>query len=190
MIEPLSLSFRVSTAKLLGVRIFGYFTTFISSVIISFPLEEDANVSMIAWTTTPWTLPSNMSLCVNPELDYVKVKGNISKVLSKSWRKKKLVARQHIYQTQQRFRGTDKMSTVDSEMFEFSLLFVNSLPHEVRVLTNIVLDSYSSYSNSHLRIQEIANNLEIKNLRNKGHAKISESTVFNDEKRLILVNFQ
>lgn len=30
---------------------------------------------MIAWTTTPWTLPSNLALVVNPDLTYVKVKG-------------------------------------------------------------------------------------------------------------------
>ena len=29
---------------------------------------------MIAWTTTPWTLPSNLALCVNPDKDYVKVR--------------------------------------------------------------------------------------------------------------------
>ncbi|XP_041347698.1 isoleucine--tRNA ligase, cytoplasmic-like [Gigantopelta aegis] len=46
------------------------------AVIVSFPLEEDADVSMIAWTTTPWTLPSNLSLCVNPSMTYVKVKDN------------------------------------------------------------------------------------------------------------------
>ena len=45
------------------------------AVIISFPLLEEPEVSMIAWTTTPWTLPSNMTLCVHPELIYVKVKG-------------------------------------------------------------------------------------------------------------------
>ncbi|NWT01489.1 SYIC protein, partial [Mionectes macconnelli] len=45
------------------------------SVIVSFPLEEDASVSLVAWTTTPWTLPSNLALCVNPELQYVKVRG-------------------------------------------------------------------------------------------------------------------
>jgi isoleucyl-tRNA synthetase len=45
------------------------------SVIVSFQLEETPGVSMIAWTTTPWTLPSNLSLCVNPTMDYVKVKG-------------------------------------------------------------------------------------------------------------------
>ncbi|KAI1287017.1 Isoleucine--tRNA ligase, cytoplasmic [Halotydeus destructor] len=44
------------------------------AVIVSFPLEEDPAVSILAWTTTPWTLPSNLACCVNPELDYVKVK--------------------------------------------------------------------------------------------------------------------
>lgn len=33
---------------------------------------EDAY--FLAWTTTPWTLPSNLALCVNPEITYVKVK--------------------------------------------------------------------------------------------------------------------
>ncbi|KAL5013777.1 hypothetical protein ScPMuIL_008047 [Solemya velum] len=44
------------------------------AVIVSFPLEDKPDVAMIAWTTTPWTLPSNLALCVNPELDYVKVR--------------------------------------------------------------------------------------------------------------------
>ncbi|MGL5271006.1 MAG: isoleucine--tRNA ligase [Selenomonadaceae bacterium] len=35
---------------------------------------EDAY--LLAWTTTPWTLPSNLALCVNPEITYVKVKNN------------------------------------------------------------------------------------------------------------------
>uniref|UniRef100_A0A8C6U4R6 isoleucine--tRNA ligase n=1 Tax=Neogobius melanostomus TaxID=47308 RepID=A0A8C6U4R6_9GOBI len=45
------------------------------SVIVNFPLLENEGVSLIAWTTTPWTLPSNLALCVNPEYLYVKVKG-------------------------------------------------------------------------------------------------------------------
>jgi len=43
-------------------------------VIVSFTLENDPSVSLVAWTTTPWTLPSNLALCVNPTLIYVKVK--------------------------------------------------------------------------------------------------------------------
>ncbi|MCH1981539.1 isoleucine--tRNA ligase [Ruminococcus sp. OA3] len=43
------------------------------SAIVRFKVkEEDAYI--LAWTTTPWTLPSNVGLCVNPEETYVKVK--------------------------------------------------------------------------------------------------------------------
>jgi len=43
------------------------------SAIVRFKAKgEDAY--FLAWTTTPWTLPSNVALCVNPEADYVKVK--------------------------------------------------------------------------------------------------------------------
>jgi len=31
-------------------------------------------VSLLAWTTTPWTLPSNVALCVHPDYEYVHVK--------------------------------------------------------------------------------------------------------------------
>jgi isoleucyl-tRNA synthetase len=44
------------------------------AVVISFPLDDDPKVSFIAWTTTPWTLPSNLALCVHPAGDYVKIK--------------------------------------------------------------------------------------------------------------------
>ncbi len=35
---------------------------------------KDEDAYFLAWTTTPWTLPSNLGLCVNPEVDYVKIK--------------------------------------------------------------------------------------------------------------------
>ncbi len=43
------------------------------SAIVRFKVkDEDAYI--LAWTTTPWTLPSNLALCVNPSEEYVKVK--------------------------------------------------------------------------------------------------------------------
>ena len=45
------------------------------SAIVRFKVKgEDAYI--LAWTTTPWTLPSNVALCVNPDETYVKVKDN------------------------------------------------------------------------------------------------------------------
>jgi isoleucyl-tRNA synthetase len=49
------------------------------AVTVRFPIavqsEDDPNkgVSLLAWTTTPWTLPANLGLCVHPTLDYVYV---------------------------------------------------------------------------------------------------------------------
>ncbi|KAI9931933.1 hypothetical protein ASPWEDRAFT_110543 [Aspergillus wentii DTO 134E9] len=43
------------------------------AVVVSFPLKSDPETSLLAWTTTPWTLPSNLGLCVNPGFEYIKI---------------------------------------------------------------------------------------------------------------------
>ncbi|OWB84579.1 hypothetical protein B5S33_g3228 [[Candida] boidinii] len=43
------------------------------AVTIGFPLVDDPKTILVAWTTTPWTLPSNIALCVHPEFDYAKI---------------------------------------------------------------------------------------------------------------------
>ena len=49
------------------------------SAIVRFKVkDEDAYI--LAWTTTPWTLPSNVALCVNPVEDYAKVKAADGKI--------------------------------------------------------------------------------------------------------------
>lgn len=43
------------------------------SVVVKFPLCS-GEAQLLVWTTTPWTLPSNLAVCVNPEFEYVFVK--------------------------------------------------------------------------------------------------------------------
>ena len=43
------------------------------SAMVKFKAKDEENTYFLAWTTTPWTLPSNLGLVVNPEVDYVKV---------------------------------------------------------------------------------------------------------------------
>ena len=45
-----------------------------NSVIAKFPIVGEKSAYFLAWTTTPWTLPSNVALCVNPSETYVKIK--------------------------------------------------------------------------------------------------------------------
>ena len=51
----------------------GYKTVKERSAIVRFKVTGE-DVYFLAWTTTPWTLPSNVALCVNPDEEYVKVK--------------------------------------------------------------------------------------------------------------------
>nr|MBQ6241233.1 isoleucine--tRNA ligase [Lachnospiraceae bacterium] len=43
------------------------------SAVARFKVKGENNTYFLVWTTTPWTLPSNVALCVNPNEDYVKV---------------------------------------------------------------------------------------------------------------------
>ena len=43
---------------------------------VQFKVMGEDNLYFLAWTTTPWTLPSNTALCVGPNIDYVKVKSS------------------------------------------------------------------------------------------------------------------
>ncbi len=67
----------------------------------------------LAWTTTPWTLPSNVALCVNPDETYCKVKAAdgytyymaealLDKVLGNLQKKRK-----NAYEVLETYKGTD-----------------------------------------------------------------------------------
>ena len=40
------------------------------SIYVTFPLEDGSGRALVVWTTTPWTLPSNVAAAVNPDLEY------------------------------------------------------------------------------------------------------------------------
>ncbi len=52
----------------------GYFDVTHDSVFVRFPLLGRDNEALLVWTTTPWTLTSNVAAAVGPDLDYVKVR--------------------------------------------------------------------------------------------------------------------
>lgn len=44
------------------------------SLTVAFELKDEPNTAVLIWTTTPWTLPSNLAVMAGPDIDYVKVK--------------------------------------------------------------------------------------------------------------------
>ena len=95
----------------------GYKTVKERSAIVRFKVKgEDAY--FLAWTTTPWTLPSNLALCVNPEETYCKVKAVdgftyymaqalLDRVLGSLLDKEQQEAGEKAYEVLENYKGTD-----------------------------------------------------------------------------------
>jgi len=63
----------------------GYKDVTETSVYVKFRVKGEENVYLMAWTTTPWTLPSNVALTVNPDEDYIRAKcGNETYILAQA----------------------------------------------------------------------------------------------------------
>ncbi|HEY1085123.1 MAG TPA: isoleucine--tRNA ligase [Candidatus Saccharimonadales bacterium] len=77
------------------------------SVFVKFKLEDGS--TLLAWTTTPWTLPANTALAVNKDFDYVEVKvGDEQFILAKELVKKVLQDEKHqplAYEVVHEFKG-------------------------------------------------------------------------------------
>lgn len=82
----------------------GYKEISVETVIVPFK-KKDEDVYFLVWTTTPWTLISNVALCVNPDLTYVKVKsGDHNFILAESLVSKVLGSEVSVLET---YKGSD-----------------------------------------------------------------------------------
>ena len=70
-VKVMPYSWRVSTPLSNFEANLNYKDTQDPSVTVKFALTSEPNTSILAWTTTPWTLPSNLALCAGPNLNYV-----------------------------------------------------------------------------------------------------------------------
>ncbi|MFO7848544.1 MAG: class I tRNA ligase family protein, partial [Spirochaetia bacterium] len=56
------------------VNLGGYQEVVDPAITVKFKIKNEENTFLLAWTTTPWTLPSNLGLALGPEITYAKVK--------------------------------------------------------------------------------------------------------------------
>lgn len=98
--------------------------------IAKFKVKEsellDNDTFILAWTTTPWTLPSNLALCVNKSYDYVLVKANIGTDDEPKFEKyvlaKKLleaVLKETPYEILKEFKGEELLGTKYERLMPF-----------------------------------------------------------------------
>ena len=98
------------------VNLGGYKEVVDPAITIRFKVKADSkgkvlkNIYLLAWTTTPWTLPANLALCINKELTYVKILDKTDRctyILSKS-NLKKYYQNEEDYKIKEEFLG-DKL---------------------------------------------------------------------------------
>lgn len=87
------------------------------TAIVKFKVEGEENKYILAWTTTPWTLPSNLALCVNKAYDYIEAKvGDETLVLAKDLALKVLG---EDYEVIKEFKGTELLGTKYERLLPF-----------------------------------------------------------------------
>lgn len=113
------------------------------SVIVSFPILHDGKPTtrnFLVWTTTPWTLPSNLALCCNPDLTYVEVedlKTELSYICLES--RLEFVFKknyQSVYKILKRFKGSELVGIHYEPIFDYFRSHENAF--------RVVTDSYVS----------------------------------------------
>ncbi len=93
------------------------------AVVVTFPLLKDPQTCLLAWTTTPWTLPSHTGLCAHPDFEYVKILDEASgrhyilleglmKTLYKDPKKAK-------YKVVERLKGKDMLGWQYEPLFDY-----------------------------------------------------------------------
>ena len=91
------------------------------ALTVRFAVEGEEHTYFVAWTTTPWTLPSNLALAVGPEIDYVKVRDhsdNLCYILAES-RLKVYFPKPETYTIEARYQGKDLVGRIYTPLLPY-----------------------------------------------------------------------
>jgi isoleucyl-tRNA synthetase len=90
------------------------------SVYVKFELADEPGTYLLAWTTTPWTLPGNTAIAVNKDIDYVKVKvGEENIILAKETISQVLKDKE--FSVLAEFKGADLIGKTYKPIFPYYL---------------------------------------------------------------------
>jgi len=93
------------------------------SVIVEFPIKDEKDTSILAWTTTPWTLPGNLALAVNEKITYVKIEkkdegvGKLVRFILAKDKLKEIFGEQE-YKIVEEFKGKDLIGLEYAPLFD------------------------------------------------------------------------
>ncbi len=89
-----------------------------STAVVKFKVKGEENKYILAWTTTPWTLPSNVALTINKKYDYIEAKvNNEIFILAKELAPK--VLKDMEYEIVKEFKGEEILGMEYEQLFKF-----------------------------------------------------------------------
>lgn len=97
----------------------GYKDVYDPSVYVKFKLKNSDNTYFLVWTTTPWTLPSNLLLAVNKDFDYIKIKINDEYLILNKERAKEILIDKE-YEIVEKFKGEKLIDSEYIPLFNFA----------------------------------------------------------------------
>ena len=92
------------------------------AVTVKFRLDEETkftNTSILIWTTTPWTLPSNLAVAVNSELDYVLINNQSEKLIIGEFALSKYDNELSDYRVEEKIKGSDLVGLKYCPVFNY-----------------------------------------------------------------------
>lgn len=89
------------------------------AITIRLPLVEKDGVSLLIWTTTPWTLPANLAVCVGPDIDYVEVEREGERVILAEARLEAYFGKGESYSIHTRYKGAELVGLHYSPPFDY-----------------------------------------------------------------------
>jgi len=97
----------------------GYLEVTDPAITVRFQSLDDESCYFLAWTTTPWTLPSNMALTVGADIDYVKIKDNSDYYILAESRLTAYYKNTKDYKIISRFKGEDLLEQRYVPLFSY-----------------------------------------------------------------------
>ncbi len=94
----------------------GYQDTKDPSIYIRVKLKDEPNTYILVWTTTPWTLISNVALAVHPDVEYVKIKYKDEHLILA---KERLSVVEGDYKIVQTFKGKELLGKEYERLFDY-----------------------------------------------------------------------
>jgi len=87
------------------------------AIYLKFPVRGEKNTYLLVWTTTPWTLPGNVAVAVNPDITYVKIKVDNQYLILAKERIKEFGLKGKV---NQEFKGQDLLGLEYEPLFSFT----------------------------------------------------------------------